>query len=230
MSRRAAQMIAVAVACVAVALGAMGAYSYGRDYTLHRGFAMVVQLRRAGIGRLLNVRFHSTALHRRADYMVYLPPGYSPAKSYPVDYLLHGMPGQPDVFVTIANLDVRLDNLIAEHRAKPMILVFPDGRIGGSVYSDSEWANSPAGGYESYVLEVMHEVDARFSTLPYRQDRIIGGFSAGAFGLLHRDAFRRVRARHPGDAGLQQPVPLRAARRSRDPPRRTARVHVRRTR
>ena len=95
------------------------------------------------------------------------------------------MPGQPRVFVTIANLDVRLDNLIAEHKAKPMILVYPDGRIGGSVFSDSEWANTPAGRYENYVLNVVHDVDTRFSTLPYRSDRVIGGFSAGAYGAIN---------------------------------------------
>jgi enterochelin esterase-like enzyme len=192
------RLVGAALAAAAVlTAGALGAASYGRDYSLHRGFATVVQLPRAGTGRLLNVGFYSAALHRRADYMVYLPPGYSPSKRYPVNYLLHGMPGQPRVFVTIANLDVRLDNLIAERKAKPMILVFPDGRIGRSVYSDSEWANSPAGAYESYVLEVMHNVDSRFSTMPYRQDRVIGGFSAGAYGALnialhHLSAFASV--------------------------------------
>ena len=47
-----------------------------------------------------------------------------------------------------------------------MILVFPDGRIGGSTYSDSEWANTPSGDYESYVIDVVHDVDHRFATLP----------------------------------------------------------------
>ena len=42
-----------------------------------------------------------------------------------------------------------------------MIMVFPDGRIGGSVYSDSEWANTPSGEFESYVIDVVHDVDHR---------------------------------------------------------------------
>jgi enterochelin esterase-like enzyme/drug/metabolite transporter (DMT)-like permease len=186
MSRGMVWRAGAALAAIAVLLcGALGAYGYGQDYNLHRGFASVVQLPRAGTGRLLDVHFRSAALHRRADYMVYLPPGYTPAKRYPVYYLLHGMPGQPHVFVTIANLDVRLDNLLSTGRARPMILVFPDGRIGGSVYSDSEWANTPSGDFESYVLNVMHNVDARFSTLPDRADRVIGGFSAGAYGAIN---------------------------------------------
>ena len=176
--------ILLAVAGVIV-VGLLGAYSYGRDYYVHRGFAALVPLPRAGTGHLLAVNYYSTALHRRADYMVYLPPGYSPRHRYPVYYLLHGMPGQPKVFVDIANMDVRLDNQLALGHLRPMILVYPDGRIGRSVFSDSEWANTPSGNYESYVLEVMHNVDQRFSTLHRRQDRVIAGFSAGAYAALN---------------------------------------------
>jgi enterochelin esterase-like enzyme len=166
-------------------LGVLGALSYGRDYNLHRGFATVLQLPRAGTGRLLSVDFHSAALRRKADYLVYLPPHYTPARRYPVYYLLHGMPGQPRVFVDIANLDVRLDNQLSLGRARPMILVYPDGRIGGNVFSDSEWANTPTGAFETYVIEVMHNVDRHFSTLAHRQDRVIAGFSAGAYGAIN---------------------------------------------
>ena len=110
--------ILLAAASVIV-VGLLGAYSYGRDYYLHRGFAALVPLPRAGTGRLLAVNYYSTALHRRADYMVYLPPGYSPRHRYPVYYLLHGTPGQPKVFVDIANMDVRLDNQLALGHAAP---------------------------------------------------------------------------------------------------------------
>ncbi|HLJ03508.1 MAG TPA: alpha/beta hydrolase-fold protein [Solirubrobacteraceae bacterium] len=180
-----ARLCVVLAAAAVWTAGAVGAYSYGRDYNLHRGFATLVQLPRAGTGRLLDVRFYSPALRRMAGYTVYLPPGYSPARRYPVYYLLHGMPGQPHVFVTIANMDVRLDNQLSLGTLQPMILVYPDGRIGGRILSDSEWANTPAGGYESYVLDVVRNVDQRFSTLPYRQDRVIGGFSAGAYGAIN---------------------------------------------
>ena len=184
--RKLAVTASILVAAVGITVvGLFGAYGYGRDYYLHRGFAALVQLPRAGTGRLLAVNYYSTALHRRAGYMVYLPPGYSSHRRYPVYYLLHGMPGQPKVFVDIANMDVRLDNQLALGHARPMILVYPDGRIGGSVLSDSEWANTPSGNYESYVIEVMHNVDHRFSTLARRRDRAIAGFSAGAYGALN---------------------------------------------
>jgi enterochelin esterase-like enzyme len=102
-----------------------------------------------------------------------------------VYYLLHGMPGRPQVYVDIANMDVRLDNALTEGLVRPMILVFPDGRIGGSTYSDSEWANTRSGRFESYVLDVVSDVDRRFSTVPDRRHRAIGGFSAGAYGAIN---------------------------------------------
>ena len=121
MTRRALRMAIAAVAAGVIALGATGAVGYGRDYDIHRGFSTLVNLPRAGIGRLLDVHFYSRALHRRADYLAYLPPGYTSARRYPVYYLLHGMPGQPRVFVDIANMDVRLDNQLSLGHARPMV-------------------------------------------------------------------------------------------------------------
>jgi CubicO group peptidase (beta-lactamase class C family)/enterochelin esterase-like enzyme len=185
MRRLALKLGVVMVAAALTAAGLAGAYSYGQDYNLHRGFTTLVPFRRAGSGRLEEVHFHSRALHRNADYLVYLPPHYSPRRRYPVYYLLHGAPGQPRVWVDIANMDIRLDNQLSVGRVRPMILVYPDGRIGGSTFSDSEWANTSSGGFESYVIEVMHNVDQRFSTIPRRQDRVIAGFSAGAYGAMN---------------------------------------------
>lgn len=179
------RIAAVLTATAMAALGLAGAYSYGRNYELHRGFTTLVQFRRAGSGRLEEVHFYSRALHRNADYLVYLPPHYNPRRRYPVYYLLHGAPGQPRVFVDIANMDVRLDNQLSLGQAGPMILVYPDGRIGRSTFSDSEWANTPSGNFESYVIEVMHNIDQRFATIPRRQDRVIAGFSAGAYGAMN---------------------------------------------
>jgi enterochelin esterase-like enzyme len=166
-------------------VGLLGAYSYGKNYYLHRGFAPIPRLPQARPGRLLEAHFFSPALRRRADYFAYLPPGYTRSNRYPVLYLLHGSPGQPKVFIDVAHMDARLDNLISLGRARPMILVFPDGRIKGSDYSDSEWANTHYGAHESYVLDVMRNVDRRFSTLRHRDDRVIGGISAGAYGAIN---------------------------------------------
>jgi len=177
--------VVTTAALILTVTGLLGAYSYGKDYYRHRGFVTIARLPRAGKGRLLNVHFYSPALHRRAYYLVYLPPGYRRSERYPVFYLLHGMPGRPQVYIDIANMDVRLDNQLSEGHLRPMILVFPDGRIGGSTYSDSEWANTPSGYFEDYVLNVVGDVDQRFSTVAERQDRVIAGFSAGGYGAIN---------------------------------------------
>lgn len=80
----------------------------------------------------------------------------------------------------MAGLDVRLINRLSENRLRPMILVFADGRVHGDTFSDSEWANTPAGHFENHVIDVVRNVDHRFATIRSRQARVIGGYSAGA--------------------------------------------------
>jgi enterochelin esterase-like enzyme len=184
-SVRPRRLVLLAAAAL-TAVGLNGAYRYWESYYQHRGFDTVAFLPHARPGHLQTVHFYSPALHRSADYLVYTPPGYGQRTArYPVYYLLHGSPGRPVVFTDIAQLPVRMDNLISQHRMRPMILVFPDGRIGGSTYSDSEWANTPSGHFASYVMDVVRDVDHRFRTLAHRNDRVIAGFSAGAYGATN---------------------------------------------
>ncbi len=166
--------------------GLVGAASYWEAYYQHRGFIRPGRLPEARTGRLQTVHFYSSALQREGDYLVYLPPGYDPAGHYPTFYLLHGSPGRPQVFIDVANVDVRLENLIKKRRVPPMILVFPDGRrVHRSLFSDSEWANGLYGRYEDYVLDVVRDVEKRFAASPNRQDRVIGGYSEGGYGALN---------------------------------------------
>ncbi|MGB9184023.1 MAG: alpha/beta hydrolase-fold protein [Solirubrobacteraceae bacterium] len=174
--------------------GLAGAYSYWESYYQHRGFLPVALVKGAQRGHLVRVRFSSPALGRTSDYLAYLPPGYGTGGHYPVYYLLHGSPGRPSVYLAIVSIGIRMDNLISRHLMRPMILVFPDGQIGGNTFSDSEWANTPAGNYENYVLDVVRDVDHRFTTIPDRGHRVIAGFSAGAYGATnitvhHPDVF-----------------------------------------
>jgi len=147
--------------------------------------ALEARVNRETGGRLTTIHFYSAALRKRADYLIYLPAGYDRTRRYPVFYMLHGMPGEPFAFTVNANIEVRLQRLIAARRVGPMILVFPDGRIDGRTQSDSEWANTPSGNFESYVLDVVNNVDARFSTLPRRGERALAGLSAGAYGAAN---------------------------------------------
>ncbi len=154
--------------------------------------ALEARIGRETGGRLSTVHFYSPALGKEADYLVYLPAGYRSTRRLPVLYLLHGMPGKPTAFTVHAEIEVRLERLIEEGHVAPLILVFPDGRIDERTSSDSEWANTASGDYESYVTNVVADVDHRYATRACRQERAIAGLSAGAYGAanvgLHQDA------------------------------------------
>jgi enterochelin esterase-like enzyme len=181
-------LVVIAAGCLVYA--DLGLSSTGKGYdSVPAGLQVAGSERRPTVsplravpGRLERVYFYSKALHRLADYLVYLPPDYTPSQRLPVFYGLHGMPGRPLAFTVNAHIEPRLVALIDEHWVPPMILVFPDGRIGGKTSTDSEWANTPSGDFLSYVGNVVQNVDYRFATLPDRQDRVIAGLSAGAYG------------------------------------------------
>jgi enterochelin esterase-like enzyme len=176
----------LAAVCLAwVVGGGLGLYSYLENYYVHRGFPTPSRLARARAGRLYTLHFYSPALHRRADYQIYLPGGYTTSRRYPTFYLLHGTPGRPQFFTTVVHIEIRMENLVSRRRMPPMILVFPDGQINGDYFSDSEWANTRAGRFESYVTEVVQQVDRHFAARASRRARVIGGYSEGGYGALN---------------------------------------------
>lgn len=109
--------------------------------------------------------------------VVYLPPGFSMAKRYPVVYLLHGMPGSPSEFVAGAGLLTWADDAIADGTVRPFIAVMP--AAGSRPQYNGEWA----GPWErALVDQVVPWVDGQLPTLPDAADRILAGLSAGGFG------------------------------------------------
>src|SRR5690606_32670434 len=86
--------------------------------------------RREGIphGRLEIVEYDSKTVGNPRKVQVYTPPGYSEDKKYPVLYILHGIGGDETEWQRFAKVDALLDNLIADKKAEPMIVVMPNGR------------------------------------------------------------------------------------------------------
>lgn len=181
------RLLAVGLVCWLVA-GAAGAGAYVHDYSLYRGFPPPQTPAGVKQGRLVTKHFYSHALHQRRSYLAYLPPGYASAaahgKRFPVLYLLHAPPGRPMGYVLAGAINARADVLISHKRIKPFIIVMPAGRS-GTFGNDTEWANARAGRYESFVLDTVRAVDARFSTQATRGHRAIGGLSAGAYGATN---------------------------------------------
>jgi enterochelin esterase-like enzyme len=87
-------------------------------------------VRRPGIetGRVERIEYPSTVTNTKRPAMVYLPPGYSSDRKYPVLYLLHGIGGNERHWTQFGAADSILDNLIAAKKAVPMIVVMPHGR------------------------------------------------------------------------------------------------------
>jgi enterochelin esterase family protein len=118
---------------------------------------------------------------------VYLPADYADTQDrYPLVFLLAGFTGTGASFLKYEaweeDIRQRMDRLVADGRARPMILVLPDAmtRFGGSQY-----INSPATGrYQDYLVELVDWADHAFRTLPRREARAIAGKSSGGFGAL----------------------------------------------
>jgi enterochelin esterase-like enzyme len=87
-------------------------------------------VRREGVpqGRVERVEFDSRVTGNKRPAMVYTPPGYSASQRYPVLYLLHGIGGNETHWTNLGAANVILDNLIADKKAVPMIVVMPNGR------------------------------------------------------------------------------------------------------
>ena len=87
-------------------------------------------VRRTGIpaGRVERIEYDSKVTGNKRPAVVYLPPGYSSARRYPVLYLLHGIGGNENHWTQFGRADAILDNLIADNKALPMIIVMPNGR------------------------------------------------------------------------------------------------------
>jgi enterochelin esterase family protein len=124
------------------------------------------------------------------DYYVYTPPGYDPAakKTYPVLYLLHGYSDGADGWTAVGRANVILDNLIAQGKAKPMLIVMTLGY--GAPEIVSRTGPRLRGGptllqrnYERYrdalFTEVIPQVEKNYRAAKDRNSRAIAGLSMG---------------------------------------------------
>ena len=143
----------------------------------------------------------------QSDYLVYTPPGYNPRarKNYPVLYLLHGFSDRADGWTVVGKANFILDSLIAQGKAKPMIVVMPLGYGNMSfVLGGHDHWNQPSAVAENTDLyskalltEVLPRVEAEYRVSKKRQDRAIAGLSMGglealSIGLNNTDKFAYV--------------------------------------
>ncbi|GAB3949727.1 esterase family protein [Spirosoma harenae] len=152
----------------------------------------------------ITYEYYPSAEGTTGSLVVYTPPGYdqSPSKKYPVYYLISGTTDTEETFFKVGKTNLILDNLIAEGKAKPMIIVMPYGNIaarvaeqkGGSKPADPTGRDNPeavkrANDFGADLTgNVIPYIEKNYRTVANRENRAIGGFSRGG-GQTLRTAF-----------------------------------------
>lgn len=153
-------------------------------------------------GKLEMISYDSKSVGTTRKMQVYTPPGYSAEKKYPVLYLLHGIGGDETEWQRFAHPNLLLDNLIAEGKAAPMIVVMPNGRAQKNDRPEGNvFAAAPAfAAFERDLLDdVIPTIESRYSVQADREHRALAGLSMGGgqtlnFGLGNLDTFAWIGA------------------------------------
>lgn len=149
-------------------------------------------------GELSHLTYHSTSIGIDRNMMVYLPPNYSKDKKYPVLYLLHGYGSNEYTWPYAGAAFTILDNLYAEKKIVPMVVVFPDGCAMAHEKSDGTKIDQNADGYwkfeDDFFKDVIPYVESHYSVKTGAENRALAGLSMGGFqtvtfGLKHLDMF-----------------------------------------
>jgi enterochelin esterase-like enzyme len=144
-------------------------------------------------GAIAEVTYQSKTLNRPRRMHVYTPPGYELGKGeFPVFYLLHGASDSDDSWTTVGRAGFILNNLIAEKKAKPMLVVMTAGhtaRSGGGVRGNTDFE-------KDFENDVMPYIEKHYRVKTDRKSRAIAGLSMGgaqtlnvAFGNLDKFAY-----------------------------------------
>jgi len=144
------------------------------------------------------IEYDSKTVGTRRKMLVYTPPGYTTATTkYPVLYLLHGIGGDETEWQRFVQPENLLDNLIADGKAVPMIVVMPNGRAQPDDHpTGNMFAHAKA--FETFEGDLLNDViptiESRYRTLTDREHRALAGLSMGGgqtlnFGLTHLDRF-----------------------------------------
>jgi enterochelin esterase-like enzyme len=151
-------------------------------------------------GKLEMVEYESKSVGNKRKALVYTPPGYSADKKYPVLYLLHGIGGDENEWRRGGHPEIILDNLIADKKAEPMIIVMPNGRAQPDDRPGTNaMATAPAfGKFDKDLLgDLMPFIESKYSVNKDRESRALAGLSMGGgqslnFGLGNLDTFAWV--------------------------------------
>jgi len=159
---------------------------------------------RGGIphGSLDTISYASKTVGTQRKALIYTPPGFSKKKKYPVLYLLHGIGGDEKEWLRGGTPQVILDNLYADGKIAPMIVVMPNGR---AMKDDRATGNIMAPdkvqAFATFEKDLLNDlipfIEKKYPVLTDREHRAIAGLSMGGgqslnFGLGNLDKFAWV--------------------------------------
>ncbi len=140
--------------------------------------------------------YNSPGLKMTRRITIYTPPGYENSKdNYPVLYLLHGAGGDEEAWMALGRISQIMDNLIAQGKAKPMIVVMPNGNViqeaapgeGIRGYYKPQFMEPKTmnGEYEAAFPDIIKFIENNYRVKADKADRAIAGLSMGGFHSLH---------------------------------------------
>jgi len=145
-------------------------------------------------GTLSKIWYESPTLKLNRRMYVYTPAGYEDSQTrYPVFYLLHGGGGDEDAWTTLGRTCQIMDNLISQGKAKPMIVVMPNGNPGqAAAFTDAFVNPSVSAPYdmglglfeESMVKDIIPYVESHYRVVADRDHRALAGLSMGGMQTL----------------------------------------------
>ena len=147
-------------------------------------------------GTVSRIWYNSPTLGMERRMTVYTPAGYETSgKRYPVFYLLHGMGGDEEAWIALGRTSQILDNLIAQGKAEPMIVVMTNGNASqeaapgetqsGLVPPTMNLPKTMEGSFETAFPDVVKFIDKTYRTKANKKNRAIAGLSMGGYHSLH---------------------------------------------
>ena len=132
-------------------------------------------------GAVAELTYHSKSLNAFRRAHVYTPPGYEKGEGrYPVFYLLHGASDSDDSWSSVGRAGIILDNLIAAGKAKPMIVVMPNGHVGTFGFGQgNSFEKQMAGLVDDFNSDLQPLIEKNYRVIADRDHRAIAGLSMG---------------------------------------------------
>jgi enterochelin esterase-like enzyme len=153
-------------------------------------------------GAIASIYYYSQVLKTTRRMHIYTPPGYeADNKKYPVFYLLHGAMDTDEAWTSVGRAGFILDNLLADGKIKPMIVVMPAGHQPGqpAIPAPPQPGAPPVVNpfTNEFMTDIMPYVEKNYRSINDREHRAIAGLSMGGFqtldiAFLHLDKFSKI--------------------------------------